>query len=64
MKCIRIFAAKHAGAWLELELGEYSIGANSDDDISITDWTAASLRLLIDANGNVCARLWMPPSAF
>jgi type III secretion protein D len=58
MKRIRILTGKHAGASLELEVGNYSIGANSDDDISITDWTAASLRLLIDANGNVqCTQL-------
>ncbi len=53
MKRIRILTGKHAGASLDLEPGNYSIGADSDADISITDWTTALLRLQIGVGGNV-----------
>lgn len=53
MKRIRILTGKHAGASLDLNAGSYSIGADSDDDISITDWTTPQLRLLVGDSGTV-----------
>jgi type III secretion protein D len=53
MKRLRILTGKHAGASLDLTVGNHSIGFDHDSDISITDWTFTPLRLVVSAGGDV-----------
>jgi type III secretion protein D len=61
MKRLRILTGRHVGAALDLAPGIHLIGAGSDCDINITDWSFAPLRLHVgkDGDGEVMAE-WTP----
>jgi type III secretion protein D len=52
-KRLRVLSGRHAGASLELLAGEHSIGADHDNDITITDWTAPTLVMRVPALGDL-----------
>ena len=52
-KRLRVLSGRHAGACLELEPGEHTIGAAHENDIAISDWTAPTQVLHVDAQGAV-----------
>ena len=52
-KRLRVLSGRHAGACLELEPGEHTIGAAHDNDIAISDWTAPTQVLHVDEQGGV-----------
>lgn len=49
-KLLRILSGRHAGGSLQLEAGEHTIGADNDNDIIITDWTAPTLVVKVSAD--------------
>lgn len=55
-KRLRVLSGRHAGACLELPPGEHTIGAANENDIAISDWTAATQVLHVDAHGGVQVR--------
>jgi type III secretion protein D len=48
-KLLRILSGRHAGGSLQLGVGEHTVGAGSDNDIIITDWTAPTLTVQVQA---------------
>ncbi len=53
MKLLRILTGLHAGAELQLDVLSQRIGADHAADIRLTDWTAPSMQLSFDENGEV-----------
>jgi type III secretion protein D len=60
LKQLRILGGTHAGAVVELSLGNHSLGHDDDCDIAITDWPFAPLALRVGGDGAVDAR-WSTP---
>lgn len=55
MTRLRVLSGKHAGASIDLELQEYTLGANDDFDIYIGDWDAQNIKLQVGDDGLVRA---------
>lgn len=48
-KLLRILSGRHAGGSLQLGVGEHMVGAGSDNDIIISDWTVPTLKVQVSA---------------
>jgi type III secretion protein D len=57
MTRLRVLSGKHAGASIELEQQQYTLGASDDFDIYIGDWDAQNIQLHVSSEGAVKA-LW------
>lgn len=53
MKRLRILTGVHAGAEVHLGPGKYSIGADVDADIYLSDWSGCAMPLLVSEDGQV-----------
>jgi type III secretion protein D len=53
---LRILNGTHAGACIDLQEGEQSIGREPERDINVTDWTEPTLCLCCDTAGQVLLR--------
>jgi type III secretion protein D len=56
MTRLRVLSGKHAGASIELDQQQYTLGASDDFDIYIGDWDAQNIELQISSDGLVKAR--------
>ena len=50
---LKILNGRHAGAVVELEAGEQTVGQDSEHEINVTDWTESPLVLICGAGGVV-----------
>ncbi len=57
MTRLRVLSGKHAGACIELNQQQYTLGASDDFDIYIGDWDAQNIQLHVSSEGFVKA-LW------
>jgi type III secretion protein D len=57
MTRLRVFSGKHAGASIELDRQQYTLGASDDFEIYIGDWDAQNIQLHVSGEGVVEA-LW------
>jgi type III secretion protein D len=53
MKLLRVLTGIHAGVQMQLAPGNYRIGADSDADIRISDWSGAGVSLNVSDEGTV-----------
>ena len=54
MKRLRILTGRHVGAFLDLAPGVHVVGAGSDCDVMVTDWTFAPVELTVAEDGVSC----------
>jgi type III secretion protein D len=63
MTRLRVLSGKHAGASINLDHQQYTVGANDEFDIYIGDWDAQDVRLDVGADGLVHARWRAEPDS-
>jgi type III secretion protein D len=62
MTRLRVLSGRHAGASIELDQQQYTLGASDDFDIYIGDWDAQNIQLQVSSEGLVKA-LWAANSS-
>ncbi|SFQ04324.1 hypothetical protein [Variovorax sp. 770b2] len=62
MKRLRILTGQHVGAHLDLSQGSHVIGAHSDADVVITDWSFAPVLLCVSGESVTASWQETPPA--